>query len=312
MIKELLFEINSPSRDSLKVYGFRFTPVGKPKNKIAIVSSLNGDELNQLYLASKLVNYLAQKEKKNKNFIRSEILIIPSVNHFALNMAERFWPLDKTDINAMFPGYDLGETTQRIASKLFKIIQDFDYGILFEDRKDKAVCMPYIKILDSGYEDINLAKSFGLRFIHHKELVPSDSGSLQYNWEVWNTKAFSIVFGEKSTIDKENFYTVHNAILRFLSNIGAIKQKVFKGFESNIIDRTQINVIKAGNSGIFEFIRKPGSAVVKGEIIGNISDSLDGTIKEIIKAPVDGIITCMYSYPLIFQNSVCFRIAKAK
>lgn len=312
--KELLFEIQSPSRDSLKVYGFRFTPNGrkKAKNKIAIVAAMNGDELNQLYLASKLINYLTQKDEQNKDFIQSEILIIPSVNHFALNMTERYWPLDKTDINMMFPGYDLGETTQRIAHRLFEKIKDFDIGVLFEDRKDKAVCLPYIKILDSGYEDIALAKAFGLKFVHKKELTPTDTGTLQYNWEVWNTKAFSIVYGDKSKIDANDFKIAFDAILRLLSKTKAIKLTKFNGFDSNIITREQINVLKATNAGIFEPICKPSDIVTEGQIIGTISDSLNGSILEYIKSPINGIITCMYSFPLIFQNSVSFRIASAR
>ena len=33
-----------------------------------------------------------------------------------MNIGKRFWSADNTDINRMFPGYNLGETTQRIAA----------------------------------------------------------------------------------------------------------------------------------------------------------------------------------------------------
>ena len=60
-----------------------------------------------------------------------EILVIPSINHHAMNIGKRFWPVDNTDINRMFPGYDLGETTQRIAAGVFEKVKDYDYGIQF-------------------------------------------------------------------------------------------------------------------------------------------------------------------------------------
>lgn len=314
LTKELLFEIQSPSRDNLKVCGYRFTPntKKKPKNKIAIVAAMNGDELSQLYLASKLINYLTKKDEQNKDFIQSEILIIPAVNHFALNMAQRYWPLDKTDINMMFPGYNLGETTQRIAHKLFEKIQGFDYGILFEDRRDKATCLPYVKVLNSEYADISLAKAFGLKFIHKKEFTPTDTGTLQYNWEIWNTKAFSLVYGDKTKIDANDFKIAFDAVLRFFSKTKAVKLSKFNGFDSNVITRDQITVLKAAHAGIFEPICKPSEIVSEGQIIGTISDALNGEILEHISAPVNGIITCMYSFPLIFQNSVSFRIVSAK
>lgn len=312
--KELLFEFKSPSRDSLKVYGFRFIPNSKkkPKNKVAIVAAMNGDELNQLYLASKLVNYLTKQDEQNSDFLQTEILIVPSVNHFALNMTQRYWPLDKTDINMMFPGYELGETTQRIAAKLFQKLQGYKYGIILEDRKDKAVCIPYVKILESGYEDIELSKAFGLKFVHLKEVSPTDTGTLQYNWEIWNTKAFSLVYGSKASINEDHYKIAFDAMLRFLSKIKAINIKVLNNFDSNIVRREQIDVLKAKQSGIFEPICKVGDIVKKEQLIGTISDSLNGEIIDEIKSPADGVITCMYSFPLIFQNSVSFRIAHQK
>ena len=36
----------------------------------------------------------------------------------------------------MFPGYELGETTQRIAKKVFDAISGYDYGIILERRPE--------------------------------------------------------------------------------------------------------------------------------------------------------------------------------
>lgn len=47
------------------------------------------------------------------------ILVIPAANAFSMNIHKRFWPVDNTDVNRMFPGYDKGETTQRIAAGIF-------------------------------------------------------------------------------------------------------------------------------------------------------------------------------------------------
>lgn len=161
MKKELLFSFASPSRDDLNVYGYRF---GEEKNdkKIAIISGLNGEEISGVFACSQLVRFLTEKTRENDSFLNSEILVIPSVNHFALNMGKRFWPLDNTDINVMFPGFDKGETTQRIAYRLFDILKEFQYAIILEDRKDRANCLPYIKLIKSGFEDVEGAKEFGL------------------------------------------------------------------------------------------------------------------------------------------------------
>ena len=126
MKKELLFELRSAHRDNLRVHGYRF---GNGEKTLAIVGSLRGDELQQLYIASQITKALSRLEKEGKILDGKEVLVIPSVNNYSLNIGKRYWGLDNTDINRMFPGYDKGETTQRIAERLFNAVKDYKYGI---------------------------------------------------------------------------------------------------------------------------------------------------------------------------------------
>ncbi len=309
MKKELLFSFSSPSRDDLNVYGYRFGKKGSGK-KIAIVSGLNGEEIAGVFVCSQIVKFLKEKSKENGNFIDAEILIIPSVNHFALNMGNRFWPLDNTDINIMFPGYDKGETTQRIAYRLFESIKDADYGIVIEDRKDKAHCIPYVKLIDDDLKDPDGAKKFGLSLVHLKEFSPTDSGSLLYNWGVWDTKAYSIVLGNQNILFKKDTQIVIDAIVRFLSSIKAIKYSPLGGYSSELIRRENIDIIKSFCAGIFKPSVKAGDRVKRHQILGTIFDPMDGEIKEKITSNYDGIVTCIHNYSLIYQYSVAFRVAK--
>ena len=48
-----------------------------------------------------MVDFFKIKLIKKKKYQR-DVLIIPSINHYALNIGKRFWPLDNTDINMMF------------------------------------------------------------------------------------------------------------------------------------------------------------------------------------------------------------------
>jgi len=312
MKRERLFTIDSPSRALLQVDGFRFTPKSNKKNAptLAIVGSLNGNAIDQLFVASQIVEYLRTKEEVDPKFITGEILVIPSINHFALNMGETYWPLDKTDINMMFPGYAQGETTQRIAHKLFEVIKDFDYGIILENRRDKANCIPYIKMIQSGYEDLKTAKLFGMQFIHHRQMEPTETVSLQYNWQLWGTKAYSLIFGHQGNVKHPLNSLVIDAIIRFMGKTGFIRGKVFDGYQSNIVTRDDIDVIKAARSGIFDSYVVPGESVKKGQILGYIIDSLEGRTLATLHSPSDGIISCKYNYSLIFEKSIAFRLIR--
>ncbi|MCK9373685.1 MAG: M14 family metallopeptidase [Sulfuricurvum sp.] len=305
-----ILALKSPNRAPLKVEGFVFGDEEDDAPSIAIVGAMSGDHINQLYVASRFVDYLRQKEEEGK--ITGKILVIPAVNTYALNMGEKFWPLDKTDLNMMFPGYKEGETTQRIASALFEALQGFDYGIILEGRRDQGMCIPYVKLIKSGYEDIEAAKDLGMRFIHYREYSPIETVMLQYNWQLWETRAMSLVFGKNGTIDAVTSGEVQGALVRFMSKRGILKNGVFNGFLSNIIGPENITILKASRAGIFESVVACGTRVQKGEKLGRITDSLSGEKLEKIVAPRDGVVTCQYSHPLIFQNSIAFRIASVE
>lgn len=300
--------LESPNRAPLKIEGFLFGEKNEGAS-VAIVGAMSGEHVNQLYVASQLVEYLRLKEEEGK--IAGRILVVPAINTYALNMGERHWPLDKTDINMMFPGYAQGETTQRIAARLFEALRGYDYGMILEGRRDQGMCLPYVKILASGYEDLESAKDLGLSFIHHRPHNPVETAMLQYNWQLWGTKAFSVVFGKNGIIDYGMSRDVHNAMVRFLSKRGMLKLPVFEGYESNIINPEGISVLKATRAGIFNSSVSCGKHVQKGDKLGKILDALSGEKLEKIISPCEGIVTCQYSHPLIFQNSIAFRIATA-
>lgn len=301
-----ILNFKSPNRAPLKVEGFLFGEESKGPS-LAIVGAMSGDHINQLYVASRLVEYLHQKEKEGK--VIGKILVVPAVNTYALNMGETFWPLDKTDINMMFPGYHLGETTQRIAAKLFESLQGYDYGIILEGRRDQGMCLPYVKLIQSDYEDLDSARDLGMRFIHYRRYSPIETVMLQYNWQLWETKALSVVFGKNGSIDPISSKEVHGSLVRFMSKRGMLDIPVFEGFSSNVIEPDHITVLKASHAGIFEPLVSCGTTIEKGGTLGYIFDALSGEKVEKIVTPISGVLTCQYSYPLIFQNSIAFRIA---
>ena len=126
MKREIIFKMESPYRGTFNIEGFRF---GEGEKTVAIVGAMRGDEIQQQYICARLVAKLTELEQRGCIEEGKSILVIPSCNPFSMNVSKRFWAMDGTDINRMFPGYDKGETTQRIAAALFEHIKDFKYGL---------------------------------------------------------------------------------------------------------------------------------------------------------------------------------------
>lgn len=116
MNKRVVYEMKGLYRDTFRVTGYEF---GTGKKSVCIVGSSRGNEVQQLYCCSRLVKKMKQLEEEGRIADGHKILILPSVNPYSMNIQKRFWSTDNTDINRMFPGYCLGETTQRIAAGRF-------------------------------------------------------------------------------------------------------------------------------------------------------------------------------------------------
>ena len=188
MRKELIFRMENTYRDALNIYGYHF---GIGEKSTCIVGALRGNEVQQMYICSQLVRALRDLEKHGNLVANNEILVIPSVNHSAMNIGKRFWPVDNTDINRMFPGYDQGETTQRIAAGLFEVVQQYNYGIQFASFYMRGNFVPHVRMMETGYENASLANLFGLPYVVLRKPRPVDTLTLNYNWQIWNTNAWA-------------------------------------------------------------------------------------------------------------------------
>ena len=302
-----LYEMTSPYRDHFRIRGFQF---GDEETKtVAVVGAMRGDEIQQQYLCAKLVSLLSDIERQGRVTPGKGILIIPSCNPFSMNVSRRFWTMDNTDINRMFPGYDQGETTQRIAAALFEQLQDFEYGLQMASFYMPGDFVPHVRMLETGYEDVDSAKLFGFPFVTIRKPTPFDTTLLNYNWQLWGARAFSLYAGQTDHVEDSTCKQTLDAILRFLNNIGVIRHRVWTaGYDSVLIDEGKLINITAHDAGIFTRLHNAGDQVKMGEKIGSLIDPFDGSVREDFYAPADGTIFFAHHRPLALEHGIIFRL----
>jgi predicted deacylase len=312
MKKILLFSKNSLYRDNMRVYGYLFgaDSLEESSKTIAVVSGMKGNEFTQVYEASQLVRRLKLLEEQGQIKPGKTILVVPTVNPYSINSEKRFWPTDNTDINRMFPGYDLGETTQRIAASLFEKLEGFEYGIHLTSHYISGNFVPHVSIQNTGREYTDSARAFGLGYIRLRKPAHYDTTTLNYNWQIWDTKAYSIYGGDDQEVDKEVADNVVNAILNFMNNNGIVEFGHHRGYISSVITDEDICVVKSEEAGFFESEVTVGEFVHKGQKIARIIDTGDGKVLSVVKAPTDGTVFFVQSNPLAFANGQLMLIIK--
>ena len=305
---QTIFTMSSPYRDDFRIKAYTF---GHGEKTLAIVGAMRGDELQQQYIASRLVNTLRQLEADGQIADGISISVIPSVNPFSMNIEKRFWALDNTDINRMFPGYDLGETTQRIAAGLFEFIQDFKYGIQLASYYLPGNFIPHVRLIDTGtgFADVSLGRLFGFPYVTTRKPAPFDTVLLNYNWQIWDTQAFSLYAGTTDTIDPPTAQQAIDGTLRFISSMGfANVPGLPEGLDSEIVDEDQCLTIQASHAGILSDVIDAGNHVTEGQVIARIIHPYEGTVITDVKAPCDGMIFFARNKSITYQNTVLFRI----
>ena len=232
MRKEVLYTLKGLYREDFEIEGYRF---GGGEKSACIVGAMRGNEMQQLYICSLLINALKELEAHGSITHNHEILVIPSVNKYSMNVGKRFWAIDNIDINRTFPGDAQGDTTKQIAAALFENVKGYNYGIQFASFYMPGDFIPHVRMMETGYQSASLANLFGLQYVVIRKPKPMDTATLNYSWQMNGTNAFSIYTNATDTIDDKSARQAVSSVLRFLTRMGILKYNNHSGYIASVI-----------------------------------------------------------------------------
>ncbi len=307
MKKELLFTIDGlPYRQPISVYGYYF---GDDTKTLAVMGAIRGDEFQQMYTAARLVKRLSQIESQGHLAEKCGILVVPCAGQFSMNVSHRFWPLDNTDINRMFPGYEAGETTQRLAGRIFEALKGYHWGVHLTSLYLPGDFVPHIRVMDTGLQKNDQGLDFGLPYLVIRNPHPYDTTTLNYNWQVWETNTFSLYTRATEFIDEQSAEEAVDSVLRFLVKLGMIREtELPPGTETQKLNEGELVTIHNKAAGILLRRRGPADRVSRNELIAQIIDPYTSEIKEEILSPTDGVIFFARHAQILPGHTIIFRV----
>lgn len=306
-----LFKLDTLYREPMVIRGFEFGDHGG-RRACAIVGSTRGNEVQQQYICAQLVRRLSKLEGEGRVAPRKRVLVVPCVNPFSMNVGSRFWPQDKSDINRKFPGDARGGTTERVAAGLFDAVKRYSIGIQLCSFYMPGDFEPNVRITRVGPvtdESLEMAADFGLPYVVEKRPGPFDTTMLNYNWQVWDTNAFSVYSRATDQVDQESADVVEDAILRFLAANRVLDVPVGPAAPSRRIDEGDLVDVRTTKAAGFLAGRVRASEhVEEGQVLAEVLDALDTHVREQLVAPVSGTVFFARVDPLVQQETICFRI----
>lgn len=300
--------INEPSlyRDNFRVRGFVF---GEGKKSVCVVGPMRGNEYQQQYIATLFINRLKQIEDAGELCKGIEILVIPTVNPFSFNTKKRFCAMDNSDFNRIFPGNKNGETSERITDAVFSVVKQYPIGIQLSSYYASGSFLSHVKIMKTQNNYTKMSKEFGMPYVVLHDPRPFEKGTLNYNWQMVGTDAFTLYSTSTTYIERNSAHLVSTSMLRFLKNQNLIKTEILGGYVSEILDEEK-NIISVRNekAGFFQPLVKVGFEVEKGDLLAEIHDPYDGTKTADIFSPATGVVFFMHSDPLAYSHSAVFKL----
>jgi len=310
MMRNLLC-MTAPVREGFEIPCHEIGPAsGHPG--VALVGGLHGDEINSVFILSRLADFLnsVEAEKYPELKLKKRVLIIPAVNVLGVNLRTRTWPFDKTDINRMFPGSTIGETTQRIAYAVLEATKRADYRIDLHTASTDFEEIPQVRLYGPTDEERATAALFGLPAVMERSLSPVFTTTLLHSWKIWPGQSFMLRIGQGGTVQLEHCQRLFRSLVSFLGRIGVLEgvQIAAEDEEVCFFDKPSGFRVFAEKAGTFVSDRQVGRWVRQGQELGYIYDSFSGTVIEKVVSPVAGLLTGIRRHPLLFEGDLVLRV----
>ena len=305
MKKDVIFTVPSYFRDDMNIMGYRF---GKGEKSCVVLGALRGDEVQQLYVCARLVAFLREVERDDGIMPGKSVMVVPTAVGLSMNTGNRLWAPENMDINRRFPGDAEGGTTSQIAAALFDRLKVYKYGVQLTSFYQPGSFIPHVRMMETGRQNPELGCEFGLPYVYVRKPRVSDQTMLNYCWQLAGTQAYSLYAGKTQEIDEAAVDQTLRAIIRFLNGRGIIRSEQTPGQKSMVITNDDINTVSSRAAGLLRRVKYAGAHVRRGEQLAFIINPLDGSVKEVLKAPVTGMLFFIQDGPFITEHSPVFQV----
>ena len=320
MIETAITEFSMPYREDLAVRAFSFGIDGEGRvlgdgassedmdRALCLVAGLRGDEIQQTFICARIVAHLREMEADGVLVPGNLITVIPCANPASMAIGWRFWPGDKTDVNRMFPGYDQGETTQRIAGALFEQVKGFRYGVHFGSFHLQGDFLPHVRVVRGVGTAPNNGADFGLPYVLHHVPGSFDTTTLHYNWRLWDTEAYTLYTKETELVNEESAEELARAVLRFADARGVVRWPSQLGYRAMELGERALVGVAVPTGGVFCPKTRIGMTVSTGQVLADIVDPLCGSVKTELVAPCNGVVFYAARTPLVNEGTLAFQL----
>jgi uncharacterized protein len=278
----------------------------QPGPTMFISAAIHGDELNGVEIIRRVLRTLKPGQ------LSGTLLSVPIVNAYGFIGRSRYLP-DRRDLNRSFPGSPNGSLAARIANlMLTEVVKRSQLGIDLHTAAVHRVNLPQIRCdFKRRPRSRDLGLAFGAQVILES---PERSGSLRKAAREMGVDVLVYEGGEGLRFDEFAIQAGVDGIAGVMLSIGMLDTP--DGFDAKAaangkpapIFANASKWVRAPEGGILRTIKRIGTTVAEGEIIGHVANPYEDADVPVV-APRNGIIIGRTTLPIVNLGDALFHIA---
>jgi len=272
----------------------------RPGPVVTITGAIHGDELIGPLACSLLCQETLTSDGKALDplTMAGTVRIAPILNPPGFRQHSRYFP-DGRDLNREFPGSPDGNTTQRVANRIWELLlSDSDYIIDLHAAARGRSNLPQVRADLAHPESNKLARAFGI------EVILDSKGPRGTLRRVSVDNGIGCLTYEGGGANVTHHEAVQVAVYGVLNSLRSLH--VLPGNPS----RPRFRLLASGSTwlraeegGLIDMLVEPGSFVEEGDIIGRIVDPQNPGIAVDIVSPERGLLICTANNPFVHAGT---------
>lgn len=287
-----------PSGNSVQITAHVYRSY-QPGPTLLFLAGVHGDEINGVEIVRRCM-----RDGIFNRITSGNIISVPLLNVYGFNNFSRDVP-DGKDVNRSFPGTQSGSLASRIANGLNRnILPHVDAAVDFHTGGRGTYNFPQIRYNTEDQRAEKMAEAFAPPLIVSNR-APAKSlrrSALKHH----DLPVLTFEGGENLRYDAHSIQVGVDGIKRLLAS-----KKMLEDCPE--VDRKPVEVnqstwIRAGRAGLFQWTKRSGFPVRKGEPIGFIADPQGLKADKRILAPRDGFMIGHANAAVVSQGDALFHV----
>ncbi|MHB1654702.1 MAG: succinylglutamate desuccinylase/aspartoacylase family protein [Desulfitobacteriaceae bacterium] len=255
-----------------------------------ILGGVHGCEYTSIDAAIQLTQKLSPQD------VRGCVAVIPVANVEAYAARSIYvHPVDKKNLNRMFPGQEHGTETERLAFQLTQqVLRNCDYLIDLHGGDMNESLVPFILYYATADPGLNeraqlFAKAFGIRYIVSSGTVGSVYAAAASSGKV----AVLAEAGQQGILDPVMASLLVNGSLNALRSVGVLPGEVIE--QAGLIELKDFIWTRSNYFGTWYPLISVGDEVKPGQKTGEVRDLMGNVLQEVFTEISGTVLFCVTS-----------------